>query len=337
MTILRWIDGLPADLLGQSPDLLLVQAWVLSLSGEREAAALAIAALERCGPLDGGRLPDGFSSLEASLATLRAMFPWGDFGVGLEYGRRAAELEDSSSPWRFLVSLSLGLDLYVCGEFEQAGRWFEQAMALAAARNRLRAQVSALTYRSLIAGELDRADEQHQLADTAFQLAREHRLEEAEGEVFVALGASLAVRGQLEEARSALERGVDLLKPLGHPRALADALIRQARVLLAIGDRDAAAAIAEARATVDSCPDPGIFEEWLVGLERPPSRRNGELSQRELVVLRALTGPLSERDIGRELFLSHSTVHSHAQSIYRKLGVSSRADAIQEARKIGLL
>jgi LuxR family maltose regulon positive regulatory protein len=61
------------------------------------------------------------------------------------------------------------------------------------------------------------------------------------------------------------------------------------------------------------------------------------LSERERLVLRLLTGPLSERDIGRELYLSHNTVHSHTRSIYRKLGVSSRAEAIERARSDGLM
>jgi LuxR family maltose regulon positive regulatory protein len=87
--------------------------------------------------------------------------------------------------------------------------------------------------------------------------------------------------------------------------------------------------------------DPGILRERLETLERPAPkrrrRREAELTERELAVLRMLKGPLSERDIGRELYLSHNTVHSHTRSIYRKLGVSSRADALQRALALGLL
>jgi LuxR family maltose regulon positive regulatory protein len=61
------------------------------------------------------------------------------------------------------------------------------------------------------------------------------------------------------------------------------------------------------------------------------------LSSRELAILRMLGGTLSERDIGRELYLSHNTIHSHTRSIYRKLGVSSRSEALAHAREAGLL
>jgi ATP/maltotriose-dependent transcriptional regulator MalT len=53
-------------------------------------------------------------------------------------------------------------------------------------------------------------------------------------------------------------------------------------------------------------------------------------------VLQLLTSDLSERDIGRELYVSHNTIHSHVRSIYRKLGVSSRASALERTRALGL-
>ena len=66
-------------------------------------------------------------------------------------------------------------------------------------------------------------------------------------------------------------------------------------------------------------------------------RRGGPLSSRELVVLRLLGGALTERDIARELYLSHNTIHSHTRSIYRKLGASSRSEALAHARELGLI
>ena len=49
-------------------------------------------------------------------------------------------------------------------------------------------------------------------------------------------------------------------------------------------------------------------------------------------MLRLLSGGSSEREIGRQLFVSFNTVHTHVKSIYRKLGASSRADALSRAR-----
>ena len=60
-------------------------------------------------------------------------------------------------------------------------------------------------------------------------------------------------------------------------------------------------------------------------------------SQAEISVLRLLAGELSARAIGEELFISPNTVRSHTRALYRKLGVSSRADAIARAEMLGLL
>jgi len=59
--------------------------------------------------------------------------------------------------------------------------------------------------------------------------------------------------------------------------------------------------------------------------------------RREREVLRMLSSGLSEREIGLELYVSFNTVHSHVKSVYRKLGVSSRADAVARARDDRLL
>jgi LuxR family maltose regulon positive regulatory protein len=109
-----------------------------------------------------------------------------------------------------------------------------------------------------------------------------------------------------------------------------------------MGRYDAATeALAEARAALESCPDPGFLTERLATLERPHRERTRAdqkaLSERELVILRMLRGSLSERDIGRELYLSHNTIHSHTRSIYRKLGVSSRTEALSHASELGLI
>ena len=61
------------------------------------------------------------------------------------------------------------------------------------------------------------------------------------------------------------------------------------------------------------------------------------LSERELAVLRLLKSELSQREIADALFVSFNTVKTHVKSIYRKLDVATRPDAILRARELNLL
>ena len=342
-TVLAWLRRFPEEILSRDVQLLLIKAWVLSLSAKREEAALAIAAVERLGDLGEGPLPDGFSSGEASLTMLRACFPWGDVGAQLENARRAAELEGPGSPWRPLACWAVGTGLYFRGEPDEADRWFAESAALAPASAQWLAGEASLAYRSWIAGERGRLDEQRVLAETAAGFVREHGTGKVIGVAPLALGVSLTARGRPGQALPLIERGVAYSRTFGQPIQLANALLGQAPVLRALGEHQrAAAAIAEARSVLDSCPDPGILAGRLAALDRPPQIRrvqsaDQELTQREVRVLKLLRGDLSERDIGRELFVSHSTVHSHVRAIYRKLTVSSRADALKRAHELDLL
>jgi LuxR family maltose regulon positive regulatory protein len=54
-------------------------------------------------------------------------------------------------------------------------------------------------------------------------------------------------------------------------------------------------------------------------------------------MLRHFDGKLSHRQIGDNLYVSLNTVKTHVSSIYRKLGVSSREEALEQADKRGLI
>jgi non-specific serine/threonine protein kinase len=62
-----------------------------------------------------------------------------------------------------------------------------------------------------------------------------------------------------------------------------------------------------------------------------------ELTARERDVLRLLQERRSDKEIGSALFISHRTAMGHVANILRKLGVSSRAAAVQRAEQLGLL
>jgi len=120
-------------------------------------------------------------------------------------------------------------------------------------------------------------------------------------------------------------------------------LLALAPVRFRLGDTGGAAALlAEARAILAELSDVGDLGRRLEDAERQltgPARELafGEaLSDRELAVLRLFASQLSQREIGGELFLSLNTVKSHSRAIYRKLGVSSREQAIVRAGELAL-
>lgn len=123
-------------------------------------------------------------------------------------------------------------------------------------------------------------------------------------------------------------------------------LITHAEVKGRLGDRRAAnGVLREAREAVAMCAEPGVLPELVARVERmlrfAPSRTTRtpyeDLSERELAVLRLLATDLTQREIGQELYVSLNTVKTHVKSIFRKLDVASRPDAVSRARELRLL
>jgi LuxR family maltose regulon positive regulatory protein len=116
-------------------------------------------------------------------------------------------------------------------------------------------------------------------------------------------------------------------------------------VLADSGERpQAAALLAQARQVLTLSPDGA--DSQLARLDRVERRLaarprdgspGGPLTEREATILRLLRGSLSLREIGQELFLSQNTIKTHTRAIYRKLGVSTRHDAIAMGRTIDIL
>ena len=63
---------------------------------------------------------------------------------------------------------------------------------------------------------------------------------------------------------------------------------------------------------------------------------SGPLSSRELTVVRYLASRLTYKEIAAELCVSTNTLKTHVRRVHQKLGVSSRLEAVTEARRLGL-
>jgi len=72
-------------------------------------------------------------------------------------------------------------------------------------------------------------------------------------------------------------------------------------------------------------------------MPEPANRGGSGLTPAELRLLPLLSTHLSFREIGERLFVSRNTIKTQAISVYRKLGVSSRTQAIDRAVELGLL
>jgi two-component system nitrate/nitrite response regulator NarL len=97
---------------------------------------------------------------------------------------------------------------------------------------------------------------------------------------------------------------------------------------------DAIVAVAHGRTVLP----PEIRAGLAGGIQvRSAHERQPLLTPREQEVLKLTADGLSAPDIGRRLYLSPSTVKTHLQHLYEKLGVSDRAAAVATAMRGGLL
>jgi DNA-binding NarL/FixJ family response regulator len=80
-----------------------------------------------------------------------------------------------------------------------------------------------------------------------------------------------------------------------------------------------------------------VFQAHGVAEAEPvPAVELGGLTDRELVILKALARGLSNDAIAKELWIARHTVKFHVRNIYRKLGLSNRTEAARYAYQHGL-
>jgi LuxR family maltose regulon positive regulatory protein len=136
-------------------------------------------------------------------------------------------------------------------------------------------------------------------------------------------------QGDSEEALSALERALSLAEPEGYVRTFIDEGEPMARLLrLALSQGIAPNYVARVLSAFDE--EAELTPPAMESLIEP-------LTERELEVLRLIVAGLSNPDIAEELFIAVSTVKSHVNHIYGKLGVESRTQAVVTAQELGLL
>jgi LuxR family maltose regulon positive regulatory protein len=344
-TVARWLAGLPDEAIAADPPVALIAAWSRGFGGgSKQETERWLAAAEDEGY--GGPPPDGMSSQAFGAVLARATLIFDDVGRALKAAHRALELagdQPAESSW---AGSALGQALYLSGQAAEARPRLEDLVARVPASVQPYAVVTALAVLSLLAADQDEPAAAS-LARGAVATAEAHGVsfEPLSGIVYLALGRALSHQGELAEAQVQLERALELFEvdSMGLHHALA--LLVLASVRHGRGDLQGARALAnQARELVDQSTDPGMLpslleqaEEALGSRPRRPVQMAAPLTERELAVLRLLPTRLSAPEIGRELSVSVNTIRSQVQAIYRKLQVNSRAEAVTQARQLGLL
>lgn len=132
--------------------------------------------------------------------------------------------------------------------------------------------------------------------------------------------------GDEQGARSRLDRALRLAAPHGHIQAFLD----EGELLVGLLRRTVASGVGSPHGRV-------VLAAAGTAGEAGVTAPDGTLTEAERRILGRLSSHLTSVEIAREFFVAPSTVRTHIKAIYRKLGVQRRRDAVERARRLGLL
>ncbi len=332
----RWLDQLGPWAAERQADAALASAWVAIGTFDPDALDRALA---RAVAID----PDVAGS--PALALVRAVRGADGIARVLDDAEVAvAGLPAGSLPWALAVAnrgsarVHVGDDAGAVADLESVVELLGPVPAFAAAAH---AHLATLC---LARGDLDAA-RRHGIAIT--RIVRDERLEAMvlAGNPLAIAGMVAARDGRRDDAIDALETASALLDRAGLAvgrfalvgnAALARGWLlvdepARARRHLAVAE----AALAGEPASVAYVAELASVSAALAQAEDAVHRPRLTVAEQRLLPL--LATHLSLQEIADQLFVSRNTTKTHAVAIYRKLGVSSRSEAVAQARRVGLL
>jgi LuxR family transcriptional regulator, maltose regulon positive regulatory protein len=332
------------ELLERLPAVAVHGSRVHALRGRGAEAERWLAAVER-------RLSRNARARDTSVAGAAAVVrAW--LGVdGAEQMRADAELALAkllrTNQWHPLALLIRAVALLLARDGD-ADAAFDEAAHAAARMGKAEALVLALTQRALLAagrGDSAAADE---LASSTEQIVEKHGIEGYAGNALrLAVSARAHLRaGRWQHARADLDAAQRLLPRLeALPWLAAQTRLELARAHLATRESaEAQALLAEAESLLRNRVGFDALKRECAQLRgdvrnvgQAPDGRSSGLTDAELRLLPLLATHLSFREIGERLFVSRNTIKTQAISVYRKLRVSNRSDAVERAAELGLV
>ena len=340
-TVRRWLGSFDdRQVLGHKA-LTLTAGWVYTALddgklGERWGRAA-------CGaPMDDAPSPDGAASLRSSQALLRATVAPDGVRRMREDAELAASLETTpGTSWYADAQVSLGVARWLSGSARRA----LHPLAVAAREGSVynpSAELAALGYLALIA-----VDEAEWETAGEYEARATARLAELGFGTHRRCLPMLLARVKLlarEPAADVDAPAADLDRLLRHmaPHLWMSLLTQIVLGEVAVERGCAAAAAAHASAAaalLARYPDAGVLRRRAERLRGAVEHAGvtEPLTPAERRVLELLPTHFSESQMADQLCVSRNTVKSHLRSLYRKLEVCSRSDAVQRARDTGML
>jgi len=340
-TVRRWLGSFADRQILAQPALTITAGWVYTALDDRKLGERWGRAA--CSARVGDEAsPGGGPPLRAMQALLRATVGLDGVRAMRDDAELAARLEAfPGTSWYADAQVSLGVARWLSGSTQRA----LHPLAVGAREGSVlnpSAELAAMGYLGLIAadeGDWDAAQEYEARAAARFaelgfgthrrclpmMLTRVRLLARSpDGDVDAAVG--------------------DVVRLMGHmvPHPWMDLLTSVVLGEVAVETGDAAAAqrrAAAAAAQLVRYPDAGILQRRVEHLRAAVelTRVAEALTPAERRVLELLPTHFTEQQIAERLFVSHNTVKTHLKCVYRKLGASSRAEAVQRAHDAGLL
>ena len=336
-----WLERFDDEALERHPEVAVEGSRIHALRGRQEEAEAWLAAAERGVPAKNGQGAVTRACIDVVRAAMCAEGP----ESMLERTTSALRKLPDDHPWRPWALVVNGTAHVLLGEDDLADQVFAVA---ATGSTQPESHALALSERSLLAAGHD--DERAE----ALALEAQGLIEDRELDAYPTAALDLAAtarallrHGRWDEARRQLTLTQRLAPFLTHaiPWLSVQVRLELARAYVTLCDRNAAhALVEEARAILALRPALGVLAEQVAALEAeiegmPEAAGGGTsgLTRAELRLLPLLSTHLSFREIGERLFVSRNTIKTQAISVYRKLGVSSRSDAIARAAELGLV
>jgi LuxR family maltose regulon positive regulatory protein len=341
----RWLDGIPHHDVLRSPGLCLISAVVSLGAGDGKAAATWTQFGEAALAGDG---TDPDPTVGAKLRAFRSMLWVDPIEESLAMAARAtAEL--APGIWRGFAFTVCGALSFAIGDDSVAIDAFTKASAELHVGGAPTIEAIALAHLAVVRSLGDQPDEALRIGRQARQLLREHELEAMPTLALVTATSALveSASGDADVARADLmlaRSQLAYLHSIGEWHHL-QANIALAYASLRLGDLVGARVFRhEAELLVERHGDAVRCERQVAELTRQLRSAKdvlpcgpSSLTAAELRVLHYLPTNLTHEEIAARLYVSRNTTKSHAASIYRKLGVASRSEAVEVARTAGLL